>query len=98
MKSNRRILILIVTLFVVIATYIDCASKNSLKSNTRSRSYLKKAAFLALKNEASVKKTEVATKAGTKSTLSNKLINLLNNKINKIHQKIFVTKIQNTKP
>ena len=75
MKSNRRILILIVTLFVVLATYIDCASKYSLKSSSRSRSYLKKAAFLALKNEATVKKTEVAAAAKTesKSTLSNKL-------------------------
>ena len=71
MKSNRRILILIVTLFVVLATYIDCASKYSLKSSSRSRSYLMKAAFLALKNEATVKKTEVA--AAAKTTLSNKL-------------------------
>ena len=82
MKSNRRILILIVTLFVVLATYIDCASKYSLKSGSRSRSYLKKAAFLALKTEATVKKTEVsATKAEAKTTLSNKFINLHNNNI-----------------
>ena len=90
MKSNRRILILIVTLFVVLATYIDCASKYSLKSSSRSRSYLKKAAFLALKNEASVKKTEVAaaTKTGSKSTLSNKLKNLYRPQIKILMKKL----------
>ena len=31
MKSNRKILILIVSLFVVIATYVECVSKNALK-------------------------------------------------------------------
>ena len=52
MKSNRKILILTITLFVVIATYIECASNNKLK----------KLEFLAQKTEITLQKAQVATK------------------------------------
>ena len=67
MKSNRRILILTVTLFVVIATFIDCSSNNVQK----------KLEFLAQKTDAALRKAEVAAnKAETATTLSNIFIKI----------------------
>ena len=82
MKSNRRILILIVTLFVVISTFIDCSSNNIKK----------KLEFLAQKTDLALQKSEAsAKKAETETTLSNKFIKFNNNRINKNFTKNFVT-------